>query len=48
MPPGFALLYMYLLPSDNGKYFSWFLITAVAVVFISMFISVIENCIFYN
>ena len=34
------------LPSDIKKYFSSFLITAVAVVFISMFISVIENCIF--
>ena len=35
------------LPSDIRKYFSSFLITAVAVVFISMFISVIENCIFF-
>ena len=32
------------LPSDIRKYFSSFLITAVAVVFIS----VIENCIFYG
>ena len=45
-----ALLYKYYLtlPSDIRKYFSLFLITAVAVVFISMFISVIENCIFFN
>ena len=35
------------LPSDIRKYFSSFLITAVAVVFISMFISVTENCIFF-
>ena len=35
------------LPSDIRKYFSSFLITAVAVVFISVFISVIENCIFF-
>ena len=35
------------LPSDIRKYFSSFLITAVAVVFISMFISVIENFIFF-
>ena len=34
------------LPSDIRKYFSSFLTTAVAVVFISMFTSVIENCIF--
>ena len=34
------------LPSDIRKYLSSFLITAVAVVFISVFISVIENCIF--
>ena len=36
------------LPSDIGKYFSSFLITAVVVVFISIFISIIENCIFYE
>ena len=35
------------LPSDIGKYFSSFLITAVVFVFISMVISIIENCIFY-
>ena len=36
------------LPSDIGKYFSSFLITAVVVVFISMFFfSIIENCIFF-
>ena len=33
------------LPSDIRKYFSSFLIAAIAVVFISMFIPVIENCI---
>ena len=37
---------MQVLPSDIRKYFSSFLITAAAVVLISMFISVIENCIF--
>ena len=36
-----------LFPSDIRKYFSSFLITAVAVVFISMFIFVIDNCIFF-
>ena len=36
------------LPSDIGKYLSSFLITAVVVVFISMFISIIKNCIFYR
>ena len=36
------------LPSDIGKYFSLFLITVVVVVFISMFISIIENCNFYH
>ena len=36
------------LSSDTGKYFRSFLITAVAVFFISMFISVFGNCIFYN
>ena len=35
------------LPSDIRKYFSSFLITAVAVVFTFMFISIIENCIFF-
>ena len=34
-------------PSDISKYLSSFLITLVAVVFISVFISVIENCIFF-
>ena len=34
-------------PSDIRKYLSSFLITLVAVVFISVFISVIENCIFF-
>ena len=33
------------LPFDIRKYFSSFLITAIAVAFISVFISVIENCI---
>ena len=33
--------------SDTGKYFSSFFITAVAV-FISMSISVFENCVFYS
>ena len=32
-----------ILPSDIGKYLSSFLITAVAVVFISMLNSIIEN-----
>ena len=36
---------MQVLPFNIRKYFSPFLITAVAVVCISMFISVIENCI---
>ena len=36
------------LPSDIGKYFSSFLITAAVVVLISVFISIIENCIFYH
>ena len=35
------------LSSGIRKYFSSFLIIAVAVVFISMFISVIENCFFF-
>ena len=34
------------LPSNIGKKLSSFLITAVVVVFISMLISFIENCIF--
>ena len=34
-------------PCDIRKYLSSFLITLVAVVFISVFISVIENCIFF-
>ena len=36
------------LPSDIGKHLSSFLITAVVVVFVSMLISIIENCIFYH
>ena len=37
------------LTSDIGNtYFSSFLITVVLVVYISMFISIIENCIFYH
>ena len=36
------------LPSDIGKYFSSFLITAAVVVFISIFISIIKNCVFYE
>ena len=47
IPLGLALLYIQVLPSDIRKYFSSFLITAAAAVFISMIISVIENCIFY-
>ena len=35
------------LPSDIRKYSSSILITAVAVVFISVFISIIEDCIFF-
>ena len=37
---------MQVLPFDITKYFRPFLITAVAVVFISMFISVIKKCVF--
>ena len=48
IPLGLALLYIQVLPSDIRKYFSSFLITAAAAVFISMIISVIENCIFYG
>ena len=45
MPLVLALLYRYY--SLIFKYFRSFLITALAVVFISMFISVIENRIFF-
>ena len=44
IPPGLAAIQV--LPSDIRKYFSPYLIIAVAVVFISMFISVTDNCIF--
>ena len=47
-PLGLALLYIQVLPSDIRKYFGSFLITAAAAVFISMIISVIENCIFMD
>ena len=47
IPLGLALLYT-VIPSDIGKYISSFLITAVVVVFISMLISIIQNCIFYH